>query len=109
MVNESVVQFGVEYLNRCLAARKQATLIQMLEHIDYFDRLIASADEINAVLAQFPSVFIERSNGQILFSSIGHEKTVPEEEAHQAYLDYNEDFQRRLEAEKFGQRTDSKG
>ena len=96
MTDESVVQLGVKYLNECRAAGKRATLLEMLEYIDYFDRLIPNAEEINAVLARVTSIFVDRTEGRITFSSTGHERSVTEEDVHHACLVYNEDFQRRL-------------
>jgi hypothetical protein len=97
MFSEHAIKLATEYLDRCFKNDKQATLVGMLNHVDYFDRVVMELDEINAALSQRPSVFVHRTEGQIEFRSSGVERTITEDDLQRGIEQYHEYFRAQLE------------
>ena len=101
-----MARLALRYLDEQLASNKPATLVEMLECIDYYDRLIATADEINAALAEPPGVYVERMEELVELSTSGEDRLVTEEDVNRAFAAYNKEFQVRLKKLQENKRPD---
>ena len=88
MFDKYAVQFAVEYLDKCLSKREQATLVGMIRYVDAFERVVAQLDEVNDALAQRPLVRLQRIEGKVIFDVTGSDRTVTPEDMAQAHADY---------------------
>lgn len=50
MIDEFAVKFATEYLDRKFANGEPADLVGMLDHVDYFDRVVMVWEEVFEVL-----------------------------------------------------------
>ena len=88
MIDESVVELGLKYLDGCIASGEQPTLRSMINYIDYHDRLIANLDEINEVLRQHPTIFVRRDSGRAELATGTGDITITKDEWNLAYIEH---------------------
>ena len=94
MIDKSAVKFATEYLDKQFAAGEPADLIGMLNHVDYFERVVMVLEEVNETLKQRPSIYVRRVEGKIVFSqSDGDETEITEEDLRRNVQMYHEWFE----------------
>jgi hypothetical protein len=80
MVEQTAVNLALKYLDECSLKGKQASLVGMLEYVDYYERVVLVLDEVNEVLTQRPSLCFDSVDGQILFKTgLGRHEMTSEE------------------------------
>ena len=92
MISQANVALAVEYLNRCRAERKLATLVGTFWYIDAKNKLVPELEEINEALKQRGEVFVERVNGEVVFSPTGSTREVTAEDMRAADRQYRKEF-----------------
>ncbi len=80
MIDELAVKFATEYLDKHLAKGGPADLVGMLNHVDYFERVVMVVDEVNETLRQRPSVYVQRIDGRIVFNQSHGDREITEED-----------------------------
>jgi hypothetical protein len=92
MISTHVVKLATEYLDQCAAENQQATLVGMHWYIDGRDKTLPLLEEVNEALMQRASVYVQRVNGAVVFSSIGSERVVTVEDMKRADKQYRKEF-----------------
>jgi hypothetical protein len=92
MVDESAVKLAIEYLDRKLAKGEPADLVGMLNHVDYFDRVVMMRDEVQEVLNQRPSVYVQRVDGRVNFTQSSGDREITEEDMKKNVQIYQNQF-----------------
>ena len=103
MISDHVVNWATKYLDKCFEAHEPATLVDMLNYIDYFERDIAVTEEVNEALRQRPSVYVQRESARIEFTSTGSNRMVTDDDMRRAFDIYEKEFwalNKKLEARK---------
>jgi hypothetical protein len=103
MIDEGVVSFAKEYLDRRFSENKEATLVGMCWYIDGRDKTIPLLDEVNEALRQHVSAYVQRADGIVSFTSTGHDRNITADDLEQAIASYRQEFAvalEQLEAEK---------
>jgi hypothetical protein len=80
MIDEEAVKFATKYLDRQFAAGETADLVGMLNHVDYFGRIVMVLEEVNETLRQRPTVFAQRIDGRVVFSQSSGDREVTAED-----------------------------
>lgn len=80
MIDEFAVKFAIEYLDRKFANGEPADLVGMLDHVDYFDRVVMVWEEVLEVLRQRPSVYVHRVDGRVIFTKLSGDREITEED-----------------------------
>jgi hypothetical protein len=80
MADEFAIQFATEYLDQQFAGGKPADLVGMLNHVDYFERVVMVVDEVNETLRQRPSVYAQRIDGRIVFNQSAGDREITDED-----------------------------
>jgi hypothetical protein len=80
MIDEAAVKFAIEYLDRQFVAGETADLVGMLNHVDYFDRIVMVLEEVNETLRQRPTVFAQRIDGRVVFSQSSGDREITAED-----------------------------
>jgi len=80
MIDEFAVKFAVEYLDRQFAKGNPTDLIGMLNHVDYFERVVMVVEEVNEALKERPSVYVQRIDGRIVFNQSSGDREITEED-----------------------------
>jgi hypothetical protein len=97
MFSEHAVKLATEYLDRTFESDKQPTLAEMLNHVDYFERVVMTLDEVEAALDQRPSVFVHRNEGRVEFRLNGTDRAITEDDLRRSIEQYREYFREQLE------------
>jgi hypothetical protein len=92
MISAAVVKLATEYLDQCAAQNQKATLVGMHWHIDALNKTLPSLEEVNEALAKRPSVFAQRANGEVVFTSVGSTRFVTNDDMKQADTQYRKEF-----------------
>lgn len=93
MIDESAVKFATEYLDRQFASDEPADLVGMLNHVDYFERVVMVLEEVNETLKQRPSIHVRRVEGKIIFNQSDGDREVTEEDLRRNVQMYYEWFE----------------
>ena len=96
MIDANVVRLAVEYLDSCLAAGTEATLVGMHWHIDGRNKTPPLLDEVNEALRQRPKLLVTRHSGGIVFSLSGVDTGVTSDEMKRADRQYRKEFSAKL-------------
>ncbi len=89
MISQHAIRLATEYLDYSFKKNEQATLVGMLIHVDYYERVVLLLEEVNEALNQRPSVVAHRINGKIIFSSTDGDKAITAEDLDQGIADYH--------------------
>ena len=92
MSDEFAVRFASEYLAKQFADGKTADLVGMLNHVDFFERVVMVVDEVNETLRQNPSVYVQRIACRIVFTHLEGEREITEEDLNLNAQMYHEWF-----------------
>ena len=92
MIDEFAVKFAIEYLDRSFANGEQADLVGMLNHVDYFERVVMDREEVLQALKQSPSVSIQRVDGRIIFNQSSGDQEITEEDLQRNVQMYKDEF-----------------
>ena len=93
MIDQHAIKYATEYLDQQFAKGEQADLIGMLNHVDYFERVVMVLDEVNETLRQRPLVYFERIDGRITFNQSGGERELAKEDLDRNVRMYHEWFE----------------
>jgi len=96
MVDPNVVRLAVEYLDSCLSAGAEATLVGMHWHIDGRNKTLPLLDEVNEALRQRPELRVTHHNGGIVFSLSGVATAVTSDDMKLADKLYRREFSAKL-------------
>jgi hypothetical protein len=80
MIDDFAVKFATEYLDKQFNKGAPADLVGMLNHVDYFERVVMVLDELNQTLKQRPSVYAQRVDGRIVFNRSSGDREITEED-----------------------------
>ena len=80
MIDEFAVKLAIEYLDRNFAKGAPADLVGMLDHVDYYDRVVMVMEEVQEVLKQRPSVYVQRVDGRVIFTQSSGHREITEED-----------------------------
>jgi high-affinity K+ transport system ATPase subunit B len=92
MIDDHVVALALKYLDYCFEKDKEATLVGMLNEVDYRDRVILNKDEVNKALKQRPSAYVQRMNAKVIFVSSDGDRTITAEDLEKGIEDYRNWF-----------------
>lgn len=92
MIDPYAVKHATEYLDGQFAKGEPADLVGMLNHVDYFERVVMVLDEVNETLRQRPSVFVERVDGRVVFNQNAGDREITTEDLERNHKMYHEDF-----------------
>ena len=92
MIDPNVVRLAVEYLDSCLAAGTEATLVGMHWHIDGRNKTLPLLEEVNEALRQRPRLLVARHSGRIMFSLGGVDTAVTGDDMKHADKQYRKEF-----------------
>lgn len=98
MIDDSAVSRAAAYLDNCLEQSREPALVEMLEFVDAFDKVILNREEVNEALKQRPSIFVNRIEGRIVFSLTGTEREITEDDLRLNFEIYIKQFQARYQA-----------
>ncbi len=98
MIDEFAVKFATEYLDQQFAGGKPADLVGMLNHVDYFERVVMVVDEVKETLRQRPSVYVRRIDGRIVFNQSDGDREVTEEDLSRNVQMYKKWFEAQCKA-----------
>ena len=68
MSDENAIKLAKEYLELQFQRGELADLVGMLNHVDYYDRVVIVLAELDDVLSQCPSVSTQLVEGRIIFT-----------------------------------------
>ena len=91
MIDQSAVKYAIEYLDSRFEKGEPADLVGMLNHVDYFERVVMVVDEVNETLKQCPFVHVQRVGGRIVFNRSAGDREITEEDLSrnvQIYLEW---------------------
>jgi hypothetical protein len=98
MIDEFAVKFATEYLDKRFANGDPADLVGMLNHVDYFDRVVMVVNEVNETLKQRPSVYVQRIDGRVVFNQSDGDREITEEDLDRNVQMYNKWFEAQYKA-----------
>jgi len=98
MIDDFAVKFATEYLDKQFKNGEPADLVGMLNHVDYFDRVVMTLDEVIETLKRRPSVYVLRLDGRIVFSHSPGDRAITEEDLNLNIQMYGEWFKAQAEA-----------
>ena len=98
MIDEFAVKFATEYLDKHFAEGGPADLVGMLNHVDYFERVVMVVDEINETLRQRPSVYVQRIDGRVVFNQSDGDREITEEDLSRNVQMYRKWFEAQYKA-----------
>ena len=78
MIDAYAVKLAIEYLDLRFKNNQPADLPEMLDHVDYYDRVVMALDEVNEVLRQRPSVYVQRVGGRVFFNQSSGDREITE-------------------------------
>ena len=61
-------------------------------HVDYYERVVMVKEELDEVLSHFPSVFIQRVDGRVVFTQSSGDREITEDDLKRTIQMYNDDF-----------------
>jgi len=79
MIDEIAVKLAIEYLDGHFANGEPADLVGMLNHVDFYERVVMVREEIQEVLNQRPSVYVQRVDGRVIFTQSSGDREITEE------------------------------
>ncbi len=80
MIDDFAVNLAVEYLERSFAKGEPADLVGMLDHVDYYDRVVMVREEVQEVMDRCPSVYVHRVDGRVFFTKSPGDREITEED-----------------------------
>ena len=89
---------STEYLDKRFANGESADLVGMLNHVDYFERVVMVVDEVNETLRQRPSVYVQRINGRVVFKQSDGDREITEEDLSRNVQMYQKWFEAQYKA-----------
>ena len=92
MADEFVVKSAIEYLQRRFASGEPADLVGMLNHVDYYVRVVMIRDEIQEVLKRCPGVCVQRLDGRIIFMQADGDCEIGEQDLQRNVQMHNDQF-----------------
>lgn len=92
MIGEYAVKFAMEYLDGQFAKGEPADLVGMLNHVDYFERVLMILDEVYEVLRERPTVFVQRVDGRVVFNRIAGDREITEDDLKRNSRMYSDEF-----------------
>jgi hypothetical protein len=103
MISDHAVKLATKYLDYCFEKNKEATLVGMLNEVDYRERVILNLEEVNEALTQRPSVYVQRVDEKVIFSSTNGDRAITAADLQQGIEDYRDWFAaefKKLESQK---------
>jgi hypothetical protein len=97
MIDDHAIKLATEYLDGKFAKGEPADLIGMLNHVDYYERVVMVREEIQAVLNQRPSVTIQRADGRVIFTQTLGDREITEDDLKHNVQLYLDDFDARYQ------------
>lgn len=97
MIDHIAVNCAIEYLDKQFAKGEPADLVGMLNHVDYFERVVMVVDEVNETLRQRPSIYVQRIDGRIVFSQSAGDREITDDDLNRNAQMYHEWFQDQYE------------
>jgi hypothetical protein len=91
MIDEIAVKFAIEYLDRSLAKGEPADLADMLNHVDYYERVVMEKEEVLEVLNQRPTVYVQRVNGRVVFTHSAGDREITEDDLNRSVALYQDE------------------
>ena len=92
MISPHIVKLAIEYLDSSAVKGERCTLVGMHWYVDGRNKTLPVTEEVNAALAQRPSLFVVRENETVLFSVAGLERAVTVEDMRLADTLYRKEF-----------------
>jgi len=92
MIDKHAVKLAVEYLERCFAKGEPADLVGMLNHVDYFERVVMVREEVQDALKECPSVYLQRVDGRVIFTQSFGDRQIIEEDVNRNIQMYHDKF-----------------
>lgn len=92
MIDEFAVKLAIEYLDWSFAKGKPADLVGMLNHVDYYDRVVMVREEVQEALNQRPSVSVQRVEGRVTFTQSSGDREITEEDLERNHQIYHDEF-----------------
>jgi len=92
MIDKHAVELAVEYLERCFAKGEPANLVGMLNHVDYFDRVVMVREEVQDALKECPTVHLQRIDGRVIFTQSLGDREITEEDVKRSIQMYTDEF-----------------
>ena len=92
MLCANVVRLIVEYLSHSSVDGTRATLTGVLWYVDSRAKTLPSPEEVNAALAEFPAIRVERESGHVVFGNDGAGSSVNSEDMKLADRQYRREF-----------------
>jgi hypothetical protein len=98
MIDDFAIKFATEYLDRQFDKGEPADLVGMLNHVDYFERVVMVLDEVNETLRRCPSVYFQRLGGRIVFNQSFGDREITEDDLNRNVRMYFEWFKAQAKA-----------
>jgi hypothetical protein len=101
MSDTHVVKLAVEYLERHIAGGQAADLVGMLNHVDYYGRVVMVREEVQDALNECPLAHLQRVDGRVIFTQSLGDREVTEEDLRRNIQIYRDEFRanyRKLES-----------
>jgi len=97
-MDQFAVKYAIEYLDKRFEKGEPADLVGMLNHVDYFERVVMVLEEVNETLKQCPSVYVQRIDGRIVFDQSTGDREIAEEDLDRNTEMYQEWFKAQYKA-----------
>ena len=97
MIDDFAVKFETEYLDKKFD-KGEPDLVGMLNHVDYFERVVMVVDEVNETLRQRQSIYVQRIDGRIVFSQSLGDREITEDDLNRNVQMYYEWFKAQSKA-----------
>lgn len=98
MIDDFAVKYATEYLDKQFSKGEPADLVGMLNHVDYFERVVMVLNEVNDALRQRPSVYVQRVDGRIVFNQSAGDREITEEDLDRNVRLYHQWFEAQYRA-----------
>lgn len=95
-IDAHVVQLAVEYLDTCVSAGTEPTLVGMHWYIDGRNKTTPLLDEVNQALRHRPGLFVARQDDAVVFSRNGSAQSVTADDMKLADRQYRSEFSAKL-------------
>jgi len=92
MINDHAVRLAMEYLDRKIAEGECVDLVGMLNHVDYYERVVMTLDEVQEALNQRPAVYLRRVEGRVTFTQSSGDREITEEDLERNVRMYHDEF-----------------
>ena len=93
MIDDVAVKLALEYLDRSFAKGEPADLAGMLNHVDYYDRVVMVREEVLEVLKQRPYVYVQRVDGRVFFTQTSGDHEITEDDLNRSVQVYQDEVQ----------------